>query len=1444
MRPKELPADIRVSKCLCYDDLLDCVFLFSECGKLCQVPISATSSDVPQIWDPLSVDFNDNKCSMEAVDIYMHADLDSIVVSLRLGDIVTFPLDMESSSDVVGSFPDGITSSSWSPDGEFLVVVTGSGCVSLLTLNWDLVVEHPSDETCTNASVRWRSDSKSVFVAKFNDTNCISAVFLDRSGDIKSALPESERAALIPDSVAWRAEDNGFLFALLRESESKTSLNSTIIARIENNGLLYDKASVPLAPASSSMGQLWDIGRGWSGPVALISTTCNRLTLCVDSNRSWRVLQTIPLERSAELVGARFLESSAEHCKILLCLFDGTCILIEGIWDMQSFAGAADGCLSQISDLTLQVTDSRRGVLPPPLSHCALGSGEESIAAGEGEGEGEVVGSSLSSVLPKFWQCSTLISPTLAVAVSEDRSLWLLRSGKGSRPSFLRLGGWPNKGKKEEEEGGAAFLPPSDSALGWVRECFWHGEQEGRAVVYAVDTTGAWPEWRLSFSSPFSSFSSSFSSSSAAAEEESSLLHPVVESSFLHQLPESAKHWRLAHWCVEWRQLFLVTSNGGIWRYPWPSQSVTGSKNLVPRGAMIPAPPVAVGTVFACQSLVSATQGVCLVGSKSQIFSFSCTESDIAASVAWVPCPLDLGVASARGESLPTSHYASMMASVVEGSEGFLFATRSDGSLLVWLWRCQSPTPLVLLSCRQTWEDGAKLIAFTAKPLRILLQVARGNLEVVVPRSLALHIMHHALATRSYGEAHQLARTYRLPMRSLFDASPLYFMRHAEELVRATGSEDSAIQLASSASILLNETKEEFEHRLVFYADLYAHSDQDKILVLNASRWLPESVARGAQACGWLRAAVVAWILRRPASLSRSLAMAHVEIGTSTSKARALLDAVRVVLKHDDALFSAAVEVHDIKLIRLACGVTHKDPRAYGPMLSQWETAPPLTRAAAAAAFNQHVEAACFWCAQAFIQAEDIVAADPLPFGGNKIKVLSSSAGDEYTDAAIERLRLMARSNLDESWTCAIMGALQSFGDSSSLSSLQSIYGAWAHATLDSLKTSAFRDAGIALACSGDYEGAARAFAQGGERSLCVSALSIAGLSCDSASAIVQDIGNICAASCERAGNFIEAGRTIMDFGGLASRAAQLFTSGGNFVEAARFYSKGHDYILPSSLGSLSASSGAIGRLAALSAAQREAERVMKECRKSSRTFEKCRKELELLCEKAKSFAVMHSMIDSARDPQQVRAEEEAYSDTWSARSGTHYSFSSAASTARSSRKMERQKLKGRKGSPHEVAGILRKLSEHLPLTHFGATLLELQDMLVFLGDPLTAWRVALSFSSFVGATCKWEEVCLKSLGSVEAMDNFGIGVSDAWRALEQKQSQIVTIPRFYMRNEYSLPAKEGMLFSSLLQEDTEWNEWVQQNQEDTKGAAESTMNDDDEDNEEEMSLGMDSIFA
>ena len=130
------------------------------------------------------------------------------------------------------------------------------------------------------------------------------------------------------------------------------------------------------------------------------------------------------------------------------------------------------------------------------------------------------------------------------------------------------------------------------------------------------------------------------------------------------------------------------------------------------------------------------------------------------------------------------------------------------------------------------------------------------------------------------------------------------------------------------------------------------------------------------------------------------------------------------------------------------------------------------------------------------------------------------------------------------------------------------------------------------------------------------------------------------------------------------------------------------------------------------------------------------------------------------------------------------------------------------------------------------------------LGSSLGSVFASLSFSSFVGATCKWEEVCLKSLGSVEAMDNFGIGVSDAWRALEQKQSQIVTIPRFYMRNEYSLPAKEGMLFSSLLQEDTEWNEWVQQNQEDTKGAAESTMNDDDEDNEEEMSLGMDSIFA
>ncbi|KAK8379674.1 hypothetical protein O3P69_019574 [Scylla paramamosain] len=81
-------------------------------------------------------------------------------------------------------------------------------------------------------------------------------------------------------------------------------------------------------------------------------------------------------------------------------------------------------------------------------------------------------------------------------------------------------------------------------------------------------------------------------------------------------------------------------------------------------------------------------------------------------------------------------------------------------------------------------ERGARLVCSVAHDTRVVMQMPRGNLEVVSPRPLALHALGRLVAARQYGAALALALRHRVDTNLLYDHQPAHFLAAADHFVR------------------------------------------------------------------------------------------------------------------------------------------------------------------------------------------------------------------------------------------------------------------------------------------------------------------------------------------------------------------------------------------------------------------------------------------------------------------------------------------------------------------------------------------------------------------------------------------------------------------------------------------------------------------------------------
>lgn len=113
-------------------------------------------------------------------------------------------------------------------------------------------------------------------------------------------------------------------------------------------------------------------------------------------------------------------------------------------------------------------------------------------------------------------------------------------------------------------------------------------------------------------------------------------------------------------------------------------------------------------------------------------------------------------------------------------------------------------------------EQGSILVAVVPNSTRVVLQMPRGNLEAIEPRSLVLHTVRTFLDRCAYKDAFEIMRKQRINLNFVYDHNPALFMAHIPDFLDQISDVDYLNQFISSLTI--------DDSTVTTYVDVFGHA--------------------------------------------------------------------------------------------------------------------------------------------------------------------------------------------------------------------------------------------------------------------------------------------------------------------------------------------------------------------------------------------------------------------------------------------------------------------------------------------------------------------------------------------------------------------------------------------------------------------------------------------
>uniref|UniRef100_H3GBX6 Elongator complex protein 1 n=1 Tax=Phytophthora ramorum TaxID=164328 RepID=H3GBX6_PHYRM len=263
----------------------------------------------------------------------------------------------------------------------------------------------------------------------------------------------------------------------------------------------------------------------------------------------------------------------------------------------------------------------------------------------------------------------------------------------------------------------------------------------------------------------------------------------------------------------------------------------------------------------------------------------------------------------------------------------------------------------------RTIERGALLVATVGQRASVIVQMPRGNLESMTPRLLVLAIVVQQIETLEYNTALEICRRHRLDLNILADFNPQAFIENFPQFLvkrflttrpAAVTSDRLCLFITNLHSVDVWATKygpllEPFSAKKHTNGVQLAYDAEEKVNTVCQAfmRATQELESDGEEAkAALLLPFVTAAVKQSPPRFDEALGKIenllvqskHREDASTSSQNRAAATrAIKhlIMLTDVDSLYSEALGLYDLELVRTVAAHSQRDPKEYVPFLDR-----------------------------------------------------------------------------------------------------------------------------------------------------------------------------------------------------------------------------------------------------------------------------------------------------------------------------------------------------------------------------------------------------------------------------------------------------------------------------------------------------------------------------
>ena len=224
-------------------------------------------------------------------------------------------------------------------------------------------------------------------------------------------------------------------------------------------------------------------------------------------------------------------------------------------------------------------------------------------------------------------------------------------------------------------------------------------------------------------------------------------------------------------------------------------------------------------------------------------------------------------------------------------------------------------------------ERGAELVTAVGHDSKVVLQMPRGNLEVIHPRALILSIISQLLDTKQYAVAFNSLRRHRINMNIIHDYNPDLFLSSIQEFI-------TQVHQSQLLNIFITELSDT-DICTLMYPNM--KRDVSNIQTVNKVNSvcdiLVETCERSTDPNSYLLPILTALIKKTPSQLGEVLSRIKRVPPTNRTSREEALKYVSLLIDMNQ-LYNTALGTYDFDIMLLVAQQSNMDPKEYLPFLN------------------------------------------------------------------------------------------------------------------------------------------------------------------------------------------------------------------------------------------------------------------------------------------------------------------------------------------------------------------------------------------------------------------------------------------------------------------------------------------------------------------------------